>query len=413
MKASKVVQAETPSTERYRTILLEVARLHEKYVASNPEPFNVFSVLRSHSDEVNLHSRFLAAVLDHRKPNEEKRSNLEAFLESVAGVDGFEQRGVLVEREKYNIDILITNANRQAVIIENKIWAGDQPEQLQRYYKEMIDREFPNDQIHLRYLTPFGHDPSDESVGTLNRNRIVNIAYKDPEFQDWLRSCQQRAYDQPELRESVGQYLRVIQKLTGTDVDDSHLEELKSLCLEKDHLALLHDLRHAFDESWISLIKRLFSEIEAELAQLKDMLPDEHRISDSIIRQLVTGSKNEWCGLYFKLNDHSWLGIELNTWPSRHPGLFFGVMCDRKNTGVEHDRIKKDLSGSDWSTNGWPYIKYLYSDVNPSPRNPSRESLTLMANDTDRKKFARDIANELSALWQKIQEAGLVPPPNS
>lgn len=174
----------------------------------------------------------------------------------------------------------------------------------------------------MRYLTPFGHDPSDESVGTLNRNRIVNIAYKDPEFQDWLQSCQQRAYDQPELRESVGQYLRVIQKLTGTDVDNSHLKELKSLCLEKDNLALVHDLRHAFDESWISLIKRLLSEIETELAQLKDMPPGEHRISDSVIRQLVTGSKNEWCGLYFKLTDHSRLGIELNTWPSRYRGLF-------------------------------------------------------------------------------------------
>lgn len=399
--------------ERYSAILAEVARLHEKYVASNPEPFNIFSVLRSESDEVNLHSRFLAALLKHRKPNEDGRSNLEAFLKSVARVEGFEQRGVLVDREKYNIDILITNAKKQAVIIENKIWGGDQPEQLQRYHKELIMRGFPGDQIHLRYLTPFGHDPSDESVGTLNRNRIVNIAYKDPEFQDWLQSCQQRAYDQPELRESVGQYLRVIQKLTGTDVDNSHLKELKSLCLEKDHLALVHDLRHAFDESWISLIKRLFSEIDAELAQLKDMLPDKHRISDSVIRQLVTGSKNEWCGLYFKLNDHSSLGIELNTWPSSHPGLFFGVACNSKNAGGEHNRVRKELSGSDRSTDKWPYIKYLNSEINPSPRNPSRESLTLMVNDADRRKFARDIANELNALWHRIQKAGLVTPPYS
>ena len=390
-----------------------MARLHEKYVASNLEPFNIFSVLRSQGDEVNLHSRFLAALLDHRKPNEEKRSNLEAFVNSVAKVEGFDQHGVLVEREQFNIDILITDAKGQAVIIENKIWAGDQPEQLQRYHSKLIERGFSDDQIHLRYLTPFGHDPSDESVGTLNRNRIVNIAYKDPEFQDWLQSCQQRAYDQPELRESVGQYLRVIQKLTGTDVDNSHLKELKSLCLEKDNLALVHDLRHAFDESWISLIKRLLSEIETELAQLKDMPPGEHRISDSVIRQLVTGSKNEWCGLYFKLTDHSRLGIELNTWPSRYRGLFFGVNCDRKNTGGEHDRMRKELSGSDGSTDKWPYLKYPNSKVNPSPRNPSRESLTLMANDPNRKKLARDIATEMNALWQRIQDAGLVTPPNS
>ena len=114
-----------------------MARLHEKYVASNLEPFNIFSVLRSQGDEVNLHSRFLAALLDHRKPNEEKRSNLEAFVNSVAKVEGFDQHGVLVEREQFNIDILITDAKGQAVIIENKIWAGDQPEQLQRYHSKL------------------------------------------------------------------------------------------------------------------------------------------------------------------------------------------------------------------------------------------------------------------------------------
>lgn len=75
--------------------------------------------------------------------------------------------------------------------------------------------------------------------------------------------------------------------------------------------------------------------------------------------------------------------------------------------------MRKELSGSDGSTDKWPYLKYPNSKVNPSPRNPSRESLTLMANDPNRKKFARDIATEMNALWQRIQDAGLVTPPNS
>ena len=117
-----------------RNLLKEAARLYEKHEAGRPEPFNVFSVLHSESDEVNLHSRFLHALLDYQKPEQEIRENLADFLQHV-GIKDFEQSNVKVERERYNIDILITNDDKkEAVVIENKIWAGDQPEQLQRYH---------------------------------------------------------------------------------------------------------------------------------------------------------------------------------------------------------------------------------------------------------------------------------------
>lgn len=408
MKVPTARQAEMPSMDKYGGILTGVARLHERHVASNPEPFNVFSVLRSESDEVNLHSRFLAALLDHRKLGEEERSNLMAFLESVAGIDCFDRRGVSVEREKYNIDILITNASRQAVVIENKIWAGDQTGQLQRYHGEMIARGFPDEQIHLRYLTPFGHDPSEESVGGLSRERIVNIAYNDPIFQDWLRCCQQRACDEPELRESVGQYLRIVRKLTGTDVNKAHLNELTDLCLENDNLALVHDLKTAFDEAWIQVLHKLFGEIEKVLENAIGDLPKKHdlyNISEPRIRKLVTGSGNSWCGQYFRLTDHSQLGIELSTW---HPAKFFyGVRCIRADDSHEHDRITAKLSGRDGSTEKWPCLRYPNARVNPSPRNPLREHLIFLVSEANRESLARSIAKEVATLWQQIKDAGL------
>ena len=406
-----VRQAEMPTMDKYGKLLAEVARLHERHVASNPEPFNVFSVLRSESDEVNLHSRFLAALLDYRNAGEEERSNLGAFLKDVAKVDCFDQHGISVEREKHNIDILITNASRQAVVIENKIWAGDQPAQLQRYHSEILAREFPDEQIHLCYLTPFGHDPSEESVGELSRERIVNIAYNDPTFQDWLRSCQQRACNEPELRESVGQYLRIVQKLTGTDVNKAHLKELTNLCLEKDHLALVHDLTKAFDEAWIQVIHKLFGEIENELKAIND-LPNKHDlydVSEPKIRNLVTGSGNSWCGQYFRLTNHSQLGIELNTW--RPAKFFFGVRCIRADDSLEHERIKKELSVSDHSTDHWPFLRFPNVKVNPSPRNPRREHLIFLVSDAKRQALAQSIAKEVATLWQKIKDAGLNRPP--
>lgn len=153
------------------------------------EPFNLFTVLRSESDEVRLHSRFLAALLDHRKALDAPRENLKHFLETVAELGeksthkelkddntednalkviakggGFKNDNILIDCERDNIDILITNDGKPnwAVAIENKIWAGDQPQQLLRYYKSLIEKGYGN--IAMLYLTLSGDEPTKGSV---------------------------------------------------------------------------------------------------------------------------------------------------------------------------------------------------------------------------------------------------------
>ena len=65
--------------ESFRLLLEKAARLHDRHEAGRREPFNVFSVLRSEHDEVNLHSRFLAALLDHRQSPGQSRENFGGF----------------------------------------------------------------------------------------------------------------------------------------------------------------------------------------------------------------------------------------------------------------------------------------------------------------------------------------------
>ena len=105
----------------YKTLLKQADQWYQMYEAGRSDPFNVFSVLRKESDEVNLHSRFLAALLDHRKWRHAPRENLKDFLEKF--VEGkFEDDGATVDREHDDIDILIANKKtKQAVAIENKI----------------------------------------------------------------------------------------------------------------------------------------------------------------------------------------------------------------------------------------------------------------------------------------------------
>ena len=82
------------------------------------------------------------------------------------------------------------------------------------------------------------------------------ISYKS-DLVPWLRGCQKRAYEEPALRESVAQYLRLIGKLTGTDFSEAYMNDLKELCLKDNNLVLVHDLSEAMIEAKISLLAKL------------------------------------------------------------------------------------------------------------------------------------------------------------
>ncbi len=130
----------------------------------------------------------------------------------MLGIKGpFDWTKSRVQRERDNIDILITiknqSANQLAMVIENKIYAADQDRQLDRYLETVKGMGF--EEIHLVYLTLHGTLPSEKSLGSLKAadERLKCRAYGSKPLQKWLLNCQQRAFDEPELRRSIVQYL--------------------------------------------------------------------------------------------------------------------------------------------------------------------------------------------------------------
>ena len=382
-------------SDNYRLLLERVARLYERHEAGRRTPFNIFSVLRSPSDEVNLHSRFLLALLNYRKPRETARENLKDFLEHV-GIKNFEERGAEVERERDNIDILITTADKKkAVVIENKIWAMDQPEQLQKYHKKLKKQGYSD--IGLLYLTLDGHDPSEGSVGDL---RYEAISYKD-HLPPWLKRCQKRAFDEPELRESVAQYLQIVQKLTGTDFKGEYMDALRDLCLQDNNLVLAHDLYQGMIKAKASLLKKLWDEIEGALGQL-NLPAKDHELSDTSperIQRFIT-KNDKWHGLYYGGGVRkAWLGVEVENC------IFFGVRCHRKNRD-ERDKLDQILEavpgGRLKSTDWWPYRRPSRGELNL--KKLTRENLELLSNEEARQKYTQSIAKDLGQVWDALQD---------
>jgi len=197
--------------------LQTVALLRARY--QRPAGFNLFSVLRSSSDEVRLHSRFLAFLLDPKSTHNQGTALLNLLLKRV-GIQNFDSENAIVEAEYRSIDILVRNQSKQAVIIENKIYAGDQDEQLWRYHQRMQVEGYR--EIWTTYLTLDGAGPSEQSSKSLP---VILLSYE-TEIIAWLKDCIPLVAREPGVRESVFQYIELLQKLTSSDQGEVYMSKI-------------------------------------------------------------------------------------------------------------------------------------------------------------------------------------------
>ncbi len=286
---------------KYETLLNLTRLLYKAYEADRPKPFNLFTVLRSSHDEVNLHSRFLAALLDHQDSSSKSLENLKDLVETVLKIDGqFDFSKARVERERDHIDILVTFGTHQAIVVENKIYAEDQERQLDRYWD--TEKKKGVDEIHLVYLTLDGKSPSEESLGSLEESiRPELIGYNSNDFQNWLRNCHQRASGEPELRESIVQYLRLVQDLTGTASKGGYMDALKELLGQGngDYLRLANELSGAALDLMVDLQndfwEKLKQETETETGMKLEHFGPGSDLKDDI--RLYYTRNRQWYGI--------------------------------------------------------------------------------------------------------------------
>ena len=198
---------------------------------NEPPEYNLFSTVLKEGDEVRLHSRFIASLLESTENASHgcKSDLLELFIEKInilANVNSqnklpkeFILDTVKLTKEYKNIDILIDNENEKScIIIENKIWAGDQENQLAKYYMKMKSEGREN--IYVIYLTLDGKKPEPQSLRLkdtdfkLEDDKVICISYRDTII-SWLKSCLGVIADNPPVRESVLQYIKLLNKITG------------------------------------------------------------------------------------------------------------------------------------------------------------------------------------------------------
>jgi len=373
-------------------LLHTVALLRARY--QRAPGFSLFSVLRSSSDEVRLHSRFLAFLLDPKATHNQGTALLSLLLKRL-DIQDFDLETAMVEVEYQNIDILVRNHSRQAVIIENKIYAGDQDEQLWRYHQRMQTEGYR--EIWTTYLTLDGAEPSEQSRKSLP---VMLLSYE-TEIIAWLKDCIPLVAREPGVRESVFQYIELLQKLTSSDQGELYMNKLKEQLLQGENLFVIADINHAFKSVLADLQFDVWERMTAcQAGQYPQLGKPECTVTKEAVSAYYKKAKNsKFIGLWFPFTFmKGGVYVELNH------RLYCGYYCDGEQYPEDRKRLfalSREMAPSNRSSD---YLFWKYPAVNVNFHAPTHEDLALLRDSETRQSIAVSLINDAYELWQRAHE---------
>lgn len=255
-----------------------ISNRYEEMAKLTGENFNIFKTLKLTSDEVRLHSSILAELLNVKGTHGQGDLFLKIFIKQLELTD-FETESTKSFCEKHigkvnetsggRIDILV-ESSRNSIIIENKIYAGDQQNQLLRYHNFIDQERKKGKKAHLFYLNLFGDEPTKESANGLKANEDYKIISYHSDIIEWLEQCMKEAVSLPIIRETIQQYINLLKILTNQTTNNKMAEEIINLLIDdsKKFIAaqkIAENLDNAKQKIWYQFGKKVCERMKAEL----------------------------------------------------------------------------------------------------------------------------------------------------
>lgn len=324
------------------------------------ECYNVFNVLGVDNMELS-HSAFIAALLNPDGSHGMQDAFLKAFINTIAHGGTKPELGTAHAKvyTEYNIgtttdttggriDILITDRSGHAIIIENKIWAADQPNQLVRYHNfahEMYAKSV------LLYLTLNGDEPSKQSRDILNAQDgdYQCISYRS-DIIGWLHQCAQLAFDKPRVRETINQYINLLQQLTNQNTMEQNKEQLQLLTENFEQAT-------AVEQSMPDVRKHIFQDIFRK--QVEEQLKKE----DAPKVTIADCTSDGYSSYTISFRIEGWTQENLLKFTTDRGRMYYGI----PRTMEIKDICDKEIADGFYSTPWWIVWKWMpeeYRDWN-------------------------------------------------
>lgn len=235
-------------------------KVYEKHAELSGENFNIFSIMGMESDEVRTHSAVIGELLNPKGSHSLGSKPLELFLNQISFLQNLilDCNSSICQKEVHigkinedkteggRIDLIVKDNAGVKLVIENKIYAAEQKNQLKRYKEK-----YPNAKV--LYLTLDGLD----SKGDFNEYDI--ISYQN-HILNWIEACAKEAFDKPMVREVLNQYAYLIRKLTNQSTNVEMKDEIQKII--KDYYTESAEIYKNFVDVRNSFVEEAFCEIK-------------------------------------------------------------------------------------------------------------------------------------------------------
>lgn len=363
------------NTKHILELTKQIITQYEEISSLQGENFNLFKVINLTTDEVRIHSTFLAELLNPNGSHGQKEKFLEIFVKKL-NIENFNFKKAKVFVEKYigvktidkggRIDILIIDNNKKTIIIENKIYAKDQENQLVRYFNYSKD--------NLLYLTLFGEDPSKESCNKLIKGKDFQTVSYSNDIINWLEECKKETVNLPLLREGVTHYINLIKHLTGRSNSLDMENKIATLIGKSSkNIKSAIAIKNSLEQAKINIQFNFWENLQLKFEQVGLKL-NESKVSLQNVRNFYTKSKNNkyfglWSKIYSNENITIHFGIEIDH------NIYFGFTIEKDEKGgiselEEFNEIRRFIS--DMDTN-YTYSKYWLGWKHTKPKLNFRE----------------------------------------
>lgn len=312
-------------------LLKQICKISEKYINRellSGEYYNIFQVIDMTSNETGVHSAFIADLLNPKGRHRKGDVFLKLFLDmDVFKNMNFESANAIVEREKYigevtdetggRIDIHIMDSSGKCIIIENKIYASDQDNQIRRYYNyaESLKTEY-----RLIYLSLFGdvHDEDKTTGNDKNKKQLVqsvnyHILSYEKDILQWLEKCRSKdeVSGRPMIREAINHYINLVKYLTNQTMHSEMKKELEQLILgNNEYIRNISTLKKAIELSEISLQKQFWNSLRKKMEgkgyKVAPTPKNSNYIiaSDDMVENYYRNNRDNHYGFEFKIGDY-------------------------------------------------------------------------------------------------------------
>ena len=282
--------------------------------AMGKHDYNIFTLFHGFSDEVNLHSNFIASLLDPNGDHYKGGLFLKLFLETC-GIDdfGIDTSRATVFKEFKHIDIYISDGKKH-IILENKVYAKDQPTQIARYIKAIQnkgaeERDVEDEDICVLYLHPDGKLPDNQSFGDYHAKLLgenPSIEFKvisyGKEILEWIDKCKNEVSNLTDLNVFLSQYKDVIEMIYDRYKRIDEMETAKLVEIFKENYTAVSEIANNYQETRKKIIDGFFKNVKDIL---ENDLKDKYSIELNsvayrpIIIKNTTSQDEKWKKFYF------------------------------------------------------------------------------------------------------------------